>query len=221
MFFNFVWSRLIIFLSAIILCLAGCNSVSSRHASSPHVETRMSKSIFLAPSYGDKSCFIEFRNSSGLEGVQIKEAIIRAIANKGYRIVDNFDQATYTLQVNVLSVRRVESSEAFSNVNTTGAVLGGAAIGAGIGAVATESGTGTVVGGIVGSALGALIAGGVESYAYNMITDIRVSEIVKPNLSVRRFHEARIVSAVGRTRNLNSAIDLLNNGLIVSISNIF
>ncbi|WDE07948.1 complement resistance protein TraT [Thalassomonas viridans] len=67
-----------------------------------NVETKMSETIFLDPVPKEqRTVFIELRNTSDKPGLNIKPAVLKAIKNKGYKVIDNPDDAHYWIQANI------------------------------------------------------------------------------------------------------------------------
>ena len=74
------------------------------------VQTKMSDTIFLDPVGPDKkTVFIDVKNTSDKE-VDIASDIARDIAGRGYKVVQDPNQAHYLLQANILSVGKMDPS---------------------------------------------------------------------------------------------------------------
>jgi len=131
------------------------------------VQTKMSETIFLDPVGPDKkTVFIDIKNTSDKE-VNIVQDLSAAIAGKGYRCVQDPNQAHYLLQGNILSVGKVDPSALQSVMagGYGGAMFGGV-VGAGIGAATGQSWGSMAAGGIIGGIAG--FSGGVWTSAQAM-----------------------------------------------------
>ncbi len=156
-------------------CAATTTALSKRELD---VQTRMSDSIFLDPlPPGRRTVFVQVKNTSDKEDFTIEDGVKAAIVARGYRLVDDPDDAHYMLQANVLQAGRssvTAAEEAFSS--GFGGALFGAAVGA-VGTRAATSDTGAIIGGgLVGAAVEAVAGAFVQDVTYSAITDIQVSE---------------------------------------------
>jgi outer membrane lipoprotein SlyB len=141
------------------------------------VQTKMSDTIFLDPVGPDKkTVFIDIKNTSDKE-VNILQDLSVAIAGKGYRCVQDPNQAHYLLQGNILSVGKVDPSALQSVMagGYGGAMFGGV-VGAGIGAATGQSWGSMAAGGIIGGITETVAGALVKDVYYAMITDVQISE---------------------------------------------
>lgn len=158
-------------------CSATTTAISKRHLD---VQTKMSDSIFLDPlAPHQRTVFVQIRNTSDKADFAIENAIKTAISRRGYRLVDNPDNAQYLLQANVLQVGKKTPTAA---EKAFGSGFGGALFGGAIGAVGTRAGTkstGAIIGGGLAGAAAETITGSfVQDVTYTAITDIQISERV-------------------------------------------
>src|SRR3990172_1467068 len=140
------------------------------------VQTKMSDLIFLDPVGTDKkTVFIDIKNTSDKE-VNILQDLTAAIAGKGYRVVQDPNQAHYLLQGNILSVGKVDPSALQSVMagGYGGAMFGGV-VGAGIGAATGQSWGSMAAGGIIGGIAETVTGALVKDVYYAMITDVQIS----------------------------------------------
>jgi len=141
------------------------------------VQTKMSDTIFLDPvAPAKKTVFIDIKNTSDKE-MNILQELSAAIAGKGYRVVQDPDQAHYLLQVNILSVGKTDPSALKSVMagGYGGAVFGGA-VGAGIGAATGRSWGSVAAGGVIGGIAETVSGALVKDVYFAMITDVQISE---------------------------------------------
>lgn len=210
------------------------------------VQTKMSSTIFLDPVGPDqKTVFVDIKNTSDKE-VDIVSGLSGAIAAKGYKIVQDPNQAHYMLQANILSVAKTDPSALQSVIGAGygGAVFGGA-VGAGIGAATGKSWGSTAAGGIIGGIVETVSGALVKDVYYAMITDVQISErstlpvsqVTTSNLSQgtqtavqqqveRTTNWKRYRTRVGTSANkvnlkFEEALPEIQKGLCKSISGLF
>lgn len=235
-----------IIIACLVLILSGCaaTQVALEHKDLL-VQSKMSESLFLDPvPQNQKTVMVSIKNTSDKQ-MSIKNQVVAALEQKGYKVVKNPNRAHYLLQANILKVG--EMSEAASH----------AALGGGFGGTLTGVATGLAAGSLSGSAntmIGAGMAGGlinrvansvVKDVRFSMVTDIQVSErtrglineTTKANLrngsstqtsqsSSRRSHfqryRTRVVSSADKVNlKFAQARPALEAGLAKAVSGIF
>ena len=166
-------------LSLLVGCAATHVAIAKRNL---EVSTRMSDAVFLDPVGGDKrTAFVYIRNTSDRPNFDIETPLKSAIAGRGYRIVNDPEEAHFKLQAQVLSVSKMSITAAEAAL---GAGYGGAIAGVAIGGVAGAATTGTTQGTVVGAVAGGIVGGIAETIAnaavkdvtYVAITDVQISE---------------------------------------------
>lgn len=181
----------LVFLSWLVLLpfLTGCAAVHTSIAKADlEVETKMSDAVFLDPVGQDKrTIFVQVRNTSDRPNFDIAQPVKAAIAAKGYRIVDDPDQAHFTLQAQVLSVSKADPMEAAAALSAGyGGAIGGAVLGATIGGVlhnARAAGIGAGAGALAGGLVGTVANAMVEDVTYVAITDVQISQRTKAGVT--------------------------------------
>ncbi|MDX6751781.1 complement resistance protein TraT [Geminicoccaceae bacterium 1502E] len=161
-------------------CAAGYTAVAKRNLD---VQTKMTDTVFLDPvAPAARTVFVEVRNTSDKPDLDIAQAVRSQIAAKGYRVVDDPDQAHYLLQANVLQAGRASETalESAYSGGFGGALLGGAAGGAAGYAIGRAGGGNDVLLGVGGALAGAAIetfAGAyMQDVTYSIVTDLQISE---------------------------------------------
>ena len=210
------------------------------------------KTIFLDPVGPDKKViYIEVRNTSDKDNFDIEGPIKKAIAENGYRVTDDPEEAYYRLQANVLSVAKASPTAAEKALGGGyGGALAGGALGAGVG-VAAGGATGGVSGGLLGGLVGGLTSTVADAFVkdvlYMAVTDVQLVERAGKGVIVRsdsaqnlqqgmagtqkqtysevsklKKYRTRVVSTANKA-NLEyaEAEPLLTEGLTRSLSNLF
>jgi hypothetical protein len=172
-------SRLRAFVLAFALALSGCAATTTAIGNRTlDVQTKMTDSVFLEPvAAPEKTILVEVRNSSDRADLDIAPAVRAALAARGYRLVDDPEDARFLLQANVLQVGRT-SRAAAEGAFASGfgsAMIGGAA-GAGLGRVASDQTEAMIAGAVAGAAASAVADSFVQDVTYSIITDVQISE---------------------------------------------
>lgn len=160
------------------LSFSGCSAMETAIKKKDlDVQTKMSETIFLEPvATGKKVVYFDFKNTSDQQ-MEVKSAIAAAFSNKGYKITDNPEEATYMLQGNILKVGKSDLRE---TQNFLGSGFGSGAIGAIGGAAAGYAATGsnnTAIGlGLAGAAVGFVGDALVKDIMYAIVTDLQIRE---------------------------------------------
>src|SRR5574344_403963 len=167
---------------------------------------RMSQSVFIDPVKKElRTVFISSKNTSG-QPINLEQSLSNELQAKGYKIVDDPDEATYILMVNVLYCDKKQENigAGVSAYNNGGA---GQAIGVGLGAA--------VIGGLIGKA--------TEDTIYQMQVDILIKERTKGSVltqnstvagqaSVRDGKKSGFVNSFGGdVRNTNATGQINSN----------
>ena len=156
------------------------------------VSTRMSDAVFLDPVGGDKrTAFIYVRNTSDRPNFDIETPLKSAISGRGYRIVNDPEEAHFKLQAQVLSVSKMSITAAEAALGAGyGGAIAGVAVGGVAGAATTGTGQGTaigaVAGGIVGGIAETIANAAVKDVTYVAITDVQISEKAREGVVGRR-----------------------------------
>ena len=179
---------------------------------------KMSQSIFIDPVKKElRTVFVSSKNTSG-QPINLEQSLISELQAKGYKIVDDPDEATYILMVNVLYCDRKQEN------NAVGAGLATGAIGAGISGY-NHGGAGQAIGvGLGAAAIGALIGKATEDTIYQMQVDVLIKEKAKGlvftenstaagQASVRDSDKAGFVNSFGGSVKNTNATGHLNSNM--------
>ncbi len=208
-------SKKCVLLVLLIFCvsiLAGCSalktSISKRNL---EVETKMSDSLFLDPVRKSKrTIFIEVRNSTDRQHLDLFDPLESAFIAKGYRVIDDPDLAKYWLRVNVLSVKKTDPRKIESILSAGyGGAISGAVIGASVGGVAGRSWRGAGIGGLAGAAIGgvgSVVADAfVEDVLYMVVTDIEIASKGKKGITIQQHNTQNASQGKGGHRTQTSS----------------
>lgn len=161
-------------------CAAGYTAVAKRNLD---VQTKMTETVFLDPvAPSQRTVYVEVRNTSDKPDLDIAGSVRSQIAARGYRVVEDPDQAHYLLQANVLQAGRNSETalESAYNGGFGGALIGGAAGGAAGYAIGRAGGGNDVLlgvgGALAGAAIESLAGAYVQDVTYSIVTDLQVSE---------------------------------------------
>jgi Enterobacterial TraT complement resistance protein len=164
---------------AFSVALSGCAATTTALGKRTlDVQTRMTDSIFLEPvTAPERTVLLEVRNSSDRPQLDIAPAVRAALAQRGYRLVEDPRDAHFLLQANVLQVGRMsEAAAEGAFAKGFGSALVGGAAGAGLGRVASDQTEAMIAGAVAGAAASAVADSFVQDVTYSIITDVQISE---------------------------------------------
>ena len=174
----------------VLIQLTGCNAMHTAVKKRDlRVETRMSDTIFLDPvSQANRTVFLQFRNTSDKQDLSVANEIRTALVTKGYKVVNDPDNAHFWIQANILKAGRTTADE---NRGILAQGYGGAVAGGLVGAQ-FGGGSGRAAAGLVGAAAGFVADAMVEDVYYNIVTDLQVSERAKSGVKVQEDNQAKL-----------------------------
>lgn len=197
----------LIALISLFTFLAGCTATHTAiRKRNLDVQTKMSATIFLDPvADHKKTIFVQVKNSTDKPAFDIQHQVKTAIINKGYKIVNDPDNAQYILQANILSVGQMDLRAAEHALNGGyGAALSGALIGGGVGALSSTHSDGLLIGALVGGAISTITDAMVKDVSFSAITDIQVSERVSGKVMVREKTHSKLSQGTSGTKEITS-----------------
>ena len=161
-----------VILASLYGCAATHTAISKRHLD---VQTKMSETIFLDPIAPiQKTVFIQIRNTSGYNQLNLESQLAGSLSSKGYTVVNDPNTAHYLLQTNVLQVGKADDLIESQDILEQG--FGGGIMGASVAAVAGADGRAIVGMGLVGAAVGMVANAMVKDNIYTIVTDLQISE---------------------------------------------
>jgi hypothetical protein len=206
--------KIIILFSILTLtsCAAIGTAISKRKL---EVKTAMQSSIFLNPTTNNlKTIFIQIKNTSDQQSLDIITPLKIELKNKGYRIVSDLGKANYTLQINILQAGKTSKTalekSPFGVLDAVGFGAAGAMIGGRSGNIG-----GTIVGGVIGAGAAVVANSLVKDVYYSVITDVRIAV-------ANGKYRTRILSSANKVNlKWEVAQPELENGVAKSIAGIF
>lgn len=176
-------------LSSSVVLLVSCAATSTviEHRNL-ETETKLSQTIFLDPvAQNQKTIFVTVKNTSQ-ESLTIDKSLKQALAERGYKVVNNPGNAHYMLQANIRKVGKMSVSASKSALGGGyGSALAGAGTGAALGALGGYSKT-IIAGGVAGGLIGMAADSLVKAVNYTMITDVQISERVGKGVVHEQFN---------------------------------
>jgi len=229
-----------------VLSLTGCGAANTLvKKRNLDVQTKMSETIFLEPAKpSDRIIYVSIRNTSDKQLI-IKQPIITALTESGFKITKDPSKAKFMLQANVLQCKKMDLSDASGILN---AGYGGAALGAMAAASSGSSGRGMAGAGLFGAIAGVVGNALVDDTLFAMITDLQIRErplkgqkiVQETNTKATqgtssamtqkvtggqvnwKTYRSRIMSTANKANlKFEEAKPELENGLIRSVSGIF
>jgi hypothetical protein len=198
-------------LVALLAALSGCAAVHTSIAKKDlDVQTKMSDTVFLdPPDPGQKSVYVEIKNTSGKANFDVQPYIVRALQAKGYEVTDNPRQAHYWLRANVLSVDKASPTAAEQALGGGyGGAWAGATLGATIGGAAggwPGAGYGGAAGSLVGAAVETIANAAVKDVTFMAITDVEIAVKAGRGVLVREDSQQDAKQGMGGGRRQSSS----------------
>jgi hypothetical protein len=195
--------RALSLLMVLFACAATTTAIGKRTLD---VQTRMTDSIFLDPVTVEKrTVLVEVRNSSDRPDLDIALGVKAALVDRGYRLVDDPEDAHFLLQANVLQVGRTSRTAAEGSfAKGFGSALVGGAAGAAIGRAASDQTEVMIVGAVAGSAASAVADAFVQDVTCSIITDVQISERAGEGVMVTERMSQDLAQGSGGRRVLST-----------------
>jgi hypothetical protein len=193
---------------ALLLALSACAATSTAIGKRTlDVQTKMSDSIFLDPVTADqRTVLVEVRNTSDRMDLDIEPGVRAALAERGYRVIDDPDDAHFLLQANVLQVGRTSRTAAEGTfAKGFGSALVGGAAGAGLGRAASDQTEVMIAGAVAGVAASAVADAFVQDVTYSIITDVQISERAAEGVVVTERMSQNLAQGSGGQRILSTS----------------
>ena len=174
-------------IATIAILFSGCATTELQ------TNAKMTQSVFINPVAKNKRLiFVSSKNTSG-QRINLENTILSELQLKGYTIVDDPEQATYILMMNILYCDKKQEN------NAVGAGLATGVLGAGVAGYNGHGAGGTIGIGLGAALVGALIGKATEDTIYQMQVDIVIREKAKGSVSTSS------VTANGQSRVTDSS----------------
>lgn len=169
-----------------ITLLSGCAAVQTAvEHRNLQASTKMSNTIFLDPTPAvNKIIYVQVKNTSDQQGLQIKQELVSDLQNKGWKITNDVGQAKRMVQVNILQAGKVKSEQSLMDSLSNG--YGGALAGGLVGAAVGDSGGAALAGGVIGGTAAWLGGMLVKDVTYGITTDVQISVKLKKGQKVQQ-----------------------------------
>lgn len=210
-----MYLRSLIPLLASALLFTGCATMELQ------TNVKTTKSVFLKPdAIESKTIYISSKSIIG-DKLEILPLLKTKLAKKGYRIVENTDEANYVLMTNVLfanNLKEAHAVKAAAGMGITGGVMA-AASGRGLGKSLLVGASFALASGLVGKAL--------EDEIYRAVVDVVIAEKTDGAQSSvmgdgYKEHKTRILAEAVKTKlKLDEALPVLSEKIATQLSNIF
>ena len=188
-----------LFITTVSGCSAIQTSVKKRNLD---VQTQMSQTVFLDPvASNKKTVYLQLKNTSDKQEVNVLDTVKNSVLSKGYKIVEDPEEAYYWIQANILKVSKSDLREAKGLLNSG---YGSAVVG-GIAGAQFGSGSGAVSMGLLGAAAGFIGDALVEDIMYVMITDLQISEKAKSGVIITENNQAQLQQGTSGYKSVTSS----------------
>ena len=202
----------IVGLTTVVLALSGCAATQTMIAKKDlDVQSRTSTAIFVDPVAKERrTIYLDIKSGvMEFDRRKFKQFVTEQFTtanDKGYRIIDDPDEAQFLMVVYVLNLEKASPTAAQAALGQ-GYQGGAIAAGAAIGGAATRSWTGAGVGGLVGGAAELISGAAVKDVTYMLVSDVQIQEKAAKGVMVRR--DTRVdtkVSDAGASRQTSSEV---------------
>ena len=194
-----IFKLLAVFVSFALLAasLSSCSTVATgiEHAHL-EVQAKMSNTIFLNPvKPGQKTIFVEFRNTSQVPMPDLKQMIVERLEKKGYKIVNDPYKAEFWLQGNVLYMGKESKHMTLAGMVAGG--YGGALAGSTMGGSWRGTLGAASAGAAIGSLAGAVVGAAIHVDTYIGVVDIQIKQ--KVSGTIEKQVNSNLQNGIGTT----------------------
>lgn len=184
-------------------CGAATTAIEKRNL---EIQTKMSESIFLEPVAPQKQIvYVRVRNTTDKE-INVEEQIKNALTTKGFKVVNNPDEAYFMIQANVLQIGKTDETGSDSALQSG---FGGGLLGAGVSAATGGSGNNIGIGAAIGAVAGLVANTMVKDIYYTMVTDVEIRQ--RPNINEKVVQFEDNFSNQGTTSTVSQEVTNVNN----------
>ena len=197
----------LIFILAIFL-LVGCGTTSLQ------TKAKLTRTITLDKSdKTNKNIYVQVSNTAGSGGEDLKlyDNLKTKLEAKGYSLVQNSNEASYSLFVNVLFANNLKEANAIKGATSAGLLVGvGKALSGG-------TAKGSLIAGAIAALGGGIVGSAMEDQIFRAVIDVEIKDYMKNNLQTTRC----FIEAVRMDLKLEEALPVLSSKASTQISNLF
>lgn len=198
--------------AVVVITLGGCAATQTMLAKKDlDVQSRTSTAVFVDPvSKERRTIYLDVKSGvMEFDRRRFKQFVVEQFTtanDKGYKIIDDPEEAQFTMIVYVLNLEKASPTAAQQALNQGyqgGAVMAGAAVGG----VATRTWAGATMGGVLGGAAELISGAAVKDVTYMLVSDIQIQEKAAKGVLVRRDTRTDSkVSDSGSSRQTSSEV---------------
>ena len=197
-----------LFISTLLigLFISGCGAASTAiEKRNLEVQTKMSDSVFLEPVSPDKQIvYVRVRNTTDKD-IEVEQQIKDAFTARGFKVVNNPDEAYFMIQANVLQIGKIDGTDKDSALKSG---FGGGLLGAGASMATGGSGNNIGIGAAIGAVVGLVADTMVKDIYYSMVTDVEIRQ--RPALDERISQNEQNYSEQGTTSSISQNVNTSN-----------
>ena len=195
-------ATLIVSMIFVGLYMSGCGAATTAiEKRNLEVQTKMSDSIFLEPVSPEKQVvYVRVRNTTDKD-IEVEQQIKDAFTSRGFKVVNNPDEAYFMIQANVLQIGKTDGTEKDSALKSG---FGGGLLGAGVSMATGGSGNNIGIGAAVGALVGVIADTMVKDIYYSMITDVEIRQRPALNEQITQYEDN--YSKQGTTSSLSQEV---------------
>ena len=188
------------------LYMSGCGAASTAiEKRNLEVQTKMSDSVFLEPVSPDKQIvYVRVRNTTDKD-IEVEQQIKDAFTARGFKVVNNPDEAYFMIQANVLQIGKIDGTDKDSALKSG---FGGGLLGAGASMATGGSGNNIGIGAAIGAVVGLVADTMVKDIYYSMVTDVEIRQ--RPALDERISQNEQNYSEQGTTSSISQNVNTSN-----------
>lgn len=198
--------KLVLLVLSISIFISGCGAATTAiEKRNLEVQTKMSDSVFLEPVSPDKQIvYVRVRNTTDKD-IEVEQQIKDAFTARGFKVVNNPDEAYFMIQANVLQIGKIDGTDKDSALKSG---FGGGLLGAGASMATGGSGNNIGIGAAIGAVVGLVADTMVKDIYYSMVTDVEIRQ--RPALDERISQNEQNYSEQGTTSSISQNVNTSN-----------
>jgi hypothetical protein len=205
-------------MAGLMTLFTGCAAVqTSLSKNELIVNTKVSASIFVREvPRAQRTIYLKMRSQvADFPRNEFKQVVKESLAglDEGYVLSDDPETATYTMNVNVISMEQASltAAEAALNTGYNSDMAGGALAGGAVGAVASDSMGGAVGGAVLGAGISLIADSMVKDITFMLVTDILVTHKLREGVYGKK--DTQIDNKAGATGSSRQTVSEVTDSL--------